>query len=98
MLAARARGLPRLIVPMRDDLRQARAAKCRLDLAARRLVAGYDETHFFDHPVISLRRLAFGGEIVADEDGIGDVEGEGLEAAEVDFAAAGDADFALGVR
>src|SRR5262245_12263902 len=52
------------------------------------------ETHLFDHAIVSLRRLALGRQIVTDENRVRGVEAQRLEAAEVQFAAAGDPQFA----
>lgn len=56
------------------------------------------ESEVFDHLVVIFRGLALGGEVVADEDGVGGVEALRLEPAEVEFASAGDAEFAIGVH
>ncbi len=43
------------------------------------------ESEGLDHRVVLLRRPAFGGEIVADENGIGRIQPERLQGTEVDF-------------
>ena len=49
-----------------------------------------------DHVEVGLARLALAGEVVAEEDRVGQVQGERLQGAQMDLAAARDAD--LGVR
>src|SRR3989338_675086 len=50
-----------------------------------------------DRGDVRFRLLAFGGEVVAYEYGVGGIEAEGLEPAQVDLAAARDADLGLRV-
>src|SRR5258708_16243615 len=44
-----------------------------------------------DHLQVGTRRLAFGGEVVAGKDGVGDHQSQWLQAAQMHLAAAGDA-------
>ena len=53
-----------------------------------------DEAHLLDHPVVGLGGLALGREIVADEDRVGGIQAQRLQAAQVQLAAAGDAQLA----
>src|SRR5690242_6112880 len=56
------------------------------------------ETEVFDHPPDLRCWSAWGGQIAVDEDRVGWVEGQRLEAAEIVFAASGDADFCTRVK
>lgn len=51
------------------------------------------EAEVFGHSEVFRCRLVFRGQVVTDEDQVGRVETHGLQRSEVDFAAAGDADF-----
>lgn len=61
-------------------------------------LAGDFESHVLDHPIIFRGGLALGGQVIADEDAIGDVEPERLQGSEVAFATSSDPKFALGVH
>lgn len=63
------------------------------------VVAGDDfEAEVFDHLEIEFRGLAFRRQVVADEQRVGHVQAHRLQRAEVDLAAAGDAEFHRRVR
>ena len=67
--------------------------------ANRLLVIHFDlEAEIFDHAPDFRGRLAWCREVAVYEDGVGWVEGEGLQAAEVVFSPAGDADFGTRVK
>lgn len=61
-------------------------------------LAGDLEPHVLDHPIIFRRCLTLGGQVISDENAVGDVEPEGLHGPEVAFATSGDAKFALGIH
>ena len=56
------------------------------------------ESQIFDHAPDFWGRLAWCREVAVHEDGIGWIEGEGLKAAEIVFAASGNADFGARVK
>src|SRR5207249_2712783 len=57
-----------------------------------------DKAELFDHLIIGFGRLTLGGEIVADEDRIGGIEAESLQAPQMPLAAASDAQLALRIH
>ena len=61
-------------------------------------LAGDFESHVLDHPIIFRGCLTLGGQIISDEDAVGDVEPERLQGTEVAFATSSDAKFALGIH
>ena len=60
-------------------------------LAARLFVVRDLEAQVLDHLVVGRRGLALGRQIIADEDRIGRIQSQRLQAAQVQLAAAGDA-------
>ena len=50
-----------------------------------------------DHLVVFLRRLALGGEVVADENGIGGIEPQGLKAAQSELTPGANPQLAFGI-
>ncbi len=60
-------------------------------------VGGFeDESGIADHFEVGGGGLAGGGEVVADEDGVGGVEAQGLQRSQLHFTAASDANFLAG--
>ena len=67
--------------------------------ANRLLVVHFDlESQIFDHAPDFRGRLAWCREVAVHEDGVGWIERQGLEAAEIVFAASGDTEFGAGVE
>ena len=57
-------------------------------------LAGDFESKVLDHLVVFRGCLPLGGQVVSDEEAIGDIQAEGLQGAEVSFATTGDSKFA----
>ena len=71
----------------------------RRALFSSRLVVHFDrESQIFDHPPDFRRWRARGCEVTVHEDGVGWIKSEWLQAAQIVFAAAGDADFGAGME
>ena len=67
--------------------------------ADRLLVIDFDlEAQIFDHPPDFWGRLAWCREVAVHKDGVGWIEGERLETAQIVFAASGYAEFGAGVE
>ena len=68
------------------------------DLASRVLIGQHPEAGVGDHLEIRSGGLAFAGEVVAEEQGVGEVQCLGLQCAEVHLPAAGHPDLTVGDR